>query len=79
MATSLRPRSPKRFRRVSAPRSVEELQSRLGRLTAERQRLRLEGATAASLERNRIDIARLQWELSYSLIDRYLVASPAAA
>ena len=79
MATTLRPHAPKRFRRVSSPRPIEELQARLDRLTAERQRLRLEGARTAALERNRIEIARLQWELSYALIDRYFVAAPAAA
>jgi hypothetical protein len=79
MATSLRPRSPKRFRRVSTPRSVEELQALLDALGIERQRLRLEGGTSAALERNRVEIARLQWELSYALIERYLVAERAAA
>lgn len=79
MASTLRPRQPKRFRRIAAPRPVEELQARLDRLAADRQRLHLERAGAAALERNRIEIARTQWELSYALIDRYAVAAPAAA
>jgi hypothetical protein len=79
MATSLRQGAPKRFRRVDSPRSVEELQALLDRLGVERQQLRLDGASAAALERNRLEIARLQWELSYALIDRYLVAARAAA
>jgi hypothetical protein len=79
MATTLRPRSPKRFRRITSPRSIEELQALLDGLGIERQRLRLAGASPAALERNRLEIARLQWELSYALIDRYLVADSAAA
>jgi hypothetical protein len=78
MAT-LRPRPPKRFRRAAAPRPIEELYARLDVLIATRQRLRLEGASAAALERNRIEIARTQWELSYALVDRYVAAAPAAA
>ena len=74
----LRPRAPRRFRRPAALRSVEELLDRLGELTAERQRLRLEDATQATLERNRIDIARTQWELSYALIERYVETAAAA-
>lgn len=79
MATTLRPRQPKRFRRAAAPRPVEELNARLDRLTADRQRLRLAGAGPSALERNRIEIARTQWELSYALIERYAIAAPAAA
>ena len=79
MATTLRPRQPKRFRRAAAPRSVEELNARLDRLTADRQRLRLQGSDPWALERNRIEIARTQWELSYALIERHAVAAPAAA
>jgi len=77
-AMVLRPRAPRRFRRPSAPRPVEELTERLAALARERQRLRVDGASAAALERNRIEIARTQWELSYSLIARH-VESPAAA
>jgi hypothetical protein len=74
----LRPRAPRRFPRPAALRSVEELLDRLGELTVERQRLRLDGATQATLERNRIEIARTQWELSYALIERYVETAAAA-
>jgi hypothetical protein len=53
-------------------RSVEDLQAEIGVLTAERQRLRTNGSNEADLERNRREIARLQWELSHALIGRYL-------
>ena len=52
-------------------KSVEALQAELGALTAERQHLRSTGCDEADLERNRLDIARLQWELSHALIVRY--------
>lgn len=57
-------------------RSVEELQSLIDRLTAERQQLRTAEADREVLEHNRREIASAQWELSYALIERYL---PAAA
>ena len=41
-------------------------------LVAERQELRARGASIASLERNRLQIARAQWELGHALIDRHL-------
>ena len=46
----------------------------IGALTAERQQLRDGGAAAAKLERNRVKLARKQWELSHALIERYLPA-----
>lgn len=52
-------------------RSVEDLQAEIGVLTAERQRLRSIGSEENDLERNRLEIARLQWELSHALIGRY--------
>jgi hypothetical protein len=52
-------------------RSVEDLQAEIGVLTAERQHLRGIGSDEADLERNRLAIARLQWELSHALIGRY--------
>jgi FtsZ-binding cell division protein ZapB len=61
-----------------AVKSVEELKTHLDRLTAERQQLRTNAAEADVLERNRLEIAQAQWQLSYALIDRYLPApSPA--
>ena len=56
--------------------TVEKLLEEIGALVAERQRLRRENAPRAPLETNRREIARLQWELSHALIERYL---PAAA
>jgi hypothetical protein len=46
-------------------------------LVVERQQLRLGGAPAEDLERNRLEIVQCQWELSQALIDRH--APPAAA
>ena len=51
----------------------------IGDLTAERQRLRDGGAAPAKLERNRIKLARKQWELSHALIERYLPAQHSQA
>jgi len=71
-ATELRPLRPSRFRRASKRPSVEMLVDQISRLAAERQRLRDTGAAPAKLERNRIKLARSQWELSHALIERYL-------
>ena len=71
-ATELRPLRPSRFRRASKRPSVEVLMDQIGELAAERQRLRDTGAAPAKLERNRIKLARTQWELSHALIERYL-------
>jgi hypothetical protein len=71
-ATALRPTRPSRFRRGQSRRSVEDLLGQIGTLTAERQRLRELGIHDARLERNRIKLARAQWELSHALIKRYL-------
>jgi hypothetical protein len=70
---TLRPPTPK----PAAPKSVEDLQTEIGFHCAERQQLRASGADERELERNRLEIARLQWELSHALIWRY--ARPAAA
>jgi hypothetical protein len=63
---------PSRFRRRQARRSVEALMGEISSLTAERQRLRDRGVKESRLERNRVKLARTQWELSHALIDRYL-------
>lgn len=51
--------------------SVEDLQAAIGVLCVERQSLRASGSDERDLERNRLEIARLQWELSHALIGRY--------
>lgn len=56
---------------------MEALTQRVAQLVAERQELRVRGASAVSLERNRLQIARAQWELGHALIDRHL-PEPAA-
>jgi len=76
--TVLRP-APSRFRRRSRQATVETLMEQIGLLAADRQRLRETGAQPAALERNRIKIARRQWELSHALIERYLPASQSRA
>jgi hypothetical protein len=68
----LRPSVPSRFRRRQARRSVEALMDEISSLTAERQQLRDRGVGESRLERNRVKLARTQWELSHALIDRYL-------
>jgi hypothetical protein len=73
-STALRPVRPSRFRRGHTRLTVEDLLGQIGALTAERQKLREEGADATRLERNRIKLARAQWELSHALIERYLPA-----
>ena len=78
---SLRHLRPARFRRRRSSTSVEGLTLRVGMLVAERQELRERGASATALERNRLQLARAQWELSHALIDRHLpetAAHPAA-
>jgi hypothetical protein len=74
--TPVRPLSiPFRRRRVTP--TVESLNERLCALTLERQELRARDADSIVLERNRVEIARAQWDLSHALIERYL--PPAAA
>ena len=73
----LRPIAPARFRRRPVTESVELLRERISCLCLERQSLRARGAGVVALERNRVQIARAQWQLSYALIERYL-AVPAA-
>ena len=56
---------------------METLTLRVAELVVERQELRIRCASTASLERNRLQIARAQWELGLALIDRHL-PEPAA-
>ena len=72
MSTVLRPATPSRFRRGRAHHTVEALLEEISGLSSERQRLRERGADAAKLERNRVKLARAQWQLSHALIERYL-------
>jgi hypothetical protein len=67
--TSLR---PLRFRRRRMAQTVEALTELLGSLTLERQSLRASDASSIALERNRVAIARAQWDLSHALIERHL-------
>ena len=77
---SLRHLRPARFRRRRSAPSVEALTLRVAALVAARQLLRERGASDSALERNRIQIARAQWELGHALIDRHLppASQPAA-
>jgi hypothetical protein len=50
------------------PLPVEALQIRLGGLLREREALH-EAASPLALERNRRDIVRVQWELTYALLE----------
>ena len=74
---TLRPLRRWRFRRSRTSLSVESLVVRIAGLVAERQELRRTGAPPAAIERNRVQIARAQWELAHALIDRHLTAEPA--
>jgi hypothetical protein len=71
-ATLRRPSRPSRFRRGHSRPTVEALLEEISGLTAQRQSLRDQGVKESRLERNRVKLARKQWELSYALIDRYL-------
>jgi hypothetical protein len=71
-ATLRRPSRPSRFRRGHPRPTVEALLEEISGLTAQRQSLRDQGVNGSRLERNRVKLARKQWELSYALIDRYL-------
>jgi hypothetical protein len=77
-ATVLRPVAPSRFRRGHSRPTVEALLDEISGLTTERQRLREQDVDASRLERNRVKLARKQWELSHALIERYLPQAHAA-
>jgi len=73
MSATLRRLSvPSRFRRGPSRPTVEALLEEIAGLTGERRSLRDRGVNGSRLERNRVKLARKQWELSHALIDRYL-------
>jgi hypothetical protein len=76
---SLRRVCPERFRRSRGQATVEALTRRIAALVVERQQLRGENAAVADLERNRLQLARAQWELAHALIDQHLPGQTAAA
>lgn len=78
-ATVLRATVPSRFRRGHTRPSVETLLGEISELTIERQHLRDTGVNGTRLERNRVKLARKQWELSHALIERYLPSDSQAA
>jgi hypothetical protein len=49
--------------------TVEQLNQKLRWLVSERQALRDRGAATDETERNRLEIVRVQWKLSYALIE----------
>ena len=58
--------------------NVESLSEEIRGLVYERQTLRSVGASHEELERNRLDLVRVQQELVLALIQRYLPADRAA-
>lgn len=66
-----------RFRRSRIRPSVESLAGRIAELVTERQELRAAGSPPAAIERNRVQLARAQWELAHALIDEHLAESTA--
>lgn len=74
--TSLRRVRPERFRKRRGEATVEALTLRIAALVVERQQLRGANAAVADLERNRLQIARAQWELAHALIDQHLPGEP---
>ena len=75
-AAALRPLAPRRFRRERRRLGVEALQARVATLALERQDLRAGDAKPSALERNRVELARAQWELSHALIEQHLAPDP---
>ena len=74
---AIRPLRRTRFRRSRRRASVEALVMIIAELVAERQELRSTDAGAPAIERNRVDLARAQWELGLALIERHLPETPA--
>jgi hypothetical protein len=75
---ALRPLRTSRFRRDRSHPSVDVLAARIADLVGERQELRASGSPAAAIERNRVQLARAQWELAHALIDEHLAEATAA-
>jgi hypothetical protein len=69
---ALRPLRASRFRRSRNRPSVDVLAARIADLIVERQDLREGGSSATEIERNRVQLARAQWELAHALIDEHL-------
>jgi hypothetical protein len=57
---------------------VEKLRERIAALVVRRQQLRRSGASRATLERNRRELARSQSELGHALIELHLPPRHAA-
>ena len=74
-AAELQTPRPARFKRAARRASVEVLMERTSELALARQDLRQRGAGSAALERNRVALARAQWQLSLALIERYCPAA----
>jgi hypothetical protein len=70
-ARNLRQKRPAPAHAGSESRS-DVIEREIRRLVIERQELRGAGASAAELERNRLEIARLQRELARALVAVYL-------
>ena len=64
-------RDPGLRRRAARP-DVDALQARIDELVRARQELRTGSSGTVDLERNRLELARAQRELSLALIDRHL-------
>lgn len=64
---------------MEAEERIHALEERIGRLVAERERLRAAGAGRAALESNRVRLAGSYRELSLALIARYLPPEERAA
>jgi hypothetical protein len=74
---ALRPLRASRFRRGRNRPPVDVLAARIADLVTERQELRAASSPAAAIERNRVQLARAQWELAHALIDQHLADTPA--
>jgi hypothetical protein len=76
LVSSLRPLTT-RFAPDASEKSVELLQTEISVLCSQRQHLRAAGAADGDLEQNRLEVARLQWELSHALIGRHVRSAAA--